>query len=62
MKGTHEEQVKAEARNQAEKDKAQREVNEAEEKRIAVENEPAIEQEKENEKFIDQCRFIVPWP
>ena len=54
MKGTHEEQVKAEARNQAEKDKAQREVNEAEEKRIAVENEPAIEQEKENEKFIDQ--------
>ena len=55
MKGTHEEQVKAEARNQAEKDKAQREVNEAEEKRIAVENEPAIEQEKENKKFIEVC-------
>ena len=59
MKGTHEEQVKAEARNQAEKDKAQREVNEAEEKRIAVENEPAIEQEKENEKFIDQCVGLI---
>lgn len=55
-RGTEEEKQKAEARNQAEKEKALRQVNEEEEKRVTAFNQPALEQEKSNEKFVEQCK------
>ena len=41
----------------AEKEKAQIVVNEEEEKLVERENAPAVQQEKENKKFIEKCRI-----
>ena len=55
-RGSQEEQQKAAARNQAEKENALRQINEEEEKNVKVSNQPAEEQEKSNLKFMEHCR------
>jgi hypothetical protein len=56
VRGSEEEKQKAEARNSAERNKAQQIVNENEKKNVEEHNKPAEAQEKKNEEFLQHCK------
>ena len=54
--GSEQDQKARERQNEDERTKAQQIVNEEEEKRVNKENEPAEQQQRDNEKFVEQCK------